>query len=277
MRSRKIFIVAILVFAVAAWAKVFPPTGKHKPLYFEISGKKYRYWKCDKKLSFEIDGVREGKIYIRTIAGTKPKVKIYLDGDKIKEIKIDEKKSKKARHSKYNNITKAYVMQIKIPDGKHKLTIKSSDLIFVRINAKKKIKYYSYVPQKHAGGMVLVSRETEYGYYKSKKSHPVMFEIIGKGTVKVMTRLLYDKTMKGRQHYSVAVRIDDGKPITYSFETEPSSVSYFSNNKDIIPGKGREITIKIPEGHHYVYVYPTNSREIAMRVLVPEYMVKIKK
>ena len=59
--------------------------------------------------------------------------------------------------------------------------------------------------------MVLVVRETEYGYYKSTKSHPVMFEIIGRGTVKVMTRLLYDKTMKGKQHRSASKSSSAGR------------------------------------------------------------------
>ncbi len=276
MRLSRTFLIAlILALAAVSWAKIFPPEGKHKTIYIRIKGKKYRYWKCDKKIEFIVDGEREGKLFIRTVEGKKPKIKIYLDGDKIKEFVLDEKVSKKAKSS-VKNITRARVVKVKIPKGKHKLTIKTSDDIYVRLSAKKKIKYYAYVPQKHAGGIVLVAHETEYGYYKSIKSHPVMFEMIGKGKVKIMTRLLYDKTMRGRQHYSVVVQIDDNKPTVYEFETEPSTVSYFRTEHEVIPSKAGQIIVNIPEGKHNVYVYPGDSRVIAVRILVPEYMVKIK-
>ena len=277
MRLRVIIVGIIMLSSVLFGGSISPRKGP-KPTYLSIGGKRYKYWLCEtgKTIHFDLKGPGETRVFIRTEAGKNPEVKVFLDDEKIKTITIKEEKSKKSDVKKIDNITKAETFKVKIPYGKHTLSFTPDTDVIIRVSLTKSEKYYSFAPQRHSGGMVLIARETEYGYYKSIKEHPVECEIIGDGTIKIYSRLLYSKDMKGTHHYSVAISIDGAEPTVYEFETEPSSVSYFRTDGDIIPSKAGKINVKIPSGKHTITISPVNSNPIAVRVLIPQSMLKRK-
>ncbi|MCD6594099.1 hypothetical protein J7L68_00260 [bacterium] len=278
MKIRIVIGIIFLIFSFVFATNVISPIGKTKTVNLDVDGKKYTYWICEpgESLYYDIIGSGSVKIYLRTESGATANVKISLDGRKIKTVNVDKQISKKAQTKTMKNITKAKKITVKIPRKKHRLTISTDKKILLRTVKSKNIKYYSYVPQKHSGGMVLVSRETEYGYYKSIESHPVQCEIIGDGTITVYSRFLYSNGMMGNQHYSVSVSIDAGRPTIYEFETRQSSTAFFRTDNDIIPSKAGKIKIVIPEGNHKVTISPTNSNQIAVRILIPSSMLKRK-
>ena len=255
MKIRIVIGIIFLIFSFVFATNVISPIGKTKTVNLDVDGKKYTYWICEpgESLYYDIIGSGSVKIYLRTESGATANVKISLDGRKIKTVNVDKQIRKK-----------------------HRLTISTDKKILLRTVKSKNIKYYSYVPQKHSGGMVLVSRETEYGYYKSIESHPVQCEIIGDGTITVYSRFLYSNGIMGNQHYSVSVSIDAGRPTIYEFETRQSSTAFFRTDNDIIPSKAGKIKIVIPEGNHKVTISPTNSNQIAVRILIPSSMLKRK-
>ena len=278
MKTRVMAIMIILFSSIlfARNANLISPSSKGKTTIVQVNGKKYIYWICepDESLYYDIIGSGSVTIYIRTEAKVNPNVRICIDGRKVKKLTLNEPASKKSKNKLLKNISKAKKVHLKIPKGKHRLVISSDKKILVRTVKGKSIRYYAYVPQKHSGGMVLVSHETEYGYYKSIENHPVQCEIIGPGRIKVLTRYLYTQEMMGNQHYSVSVSIDAGKPTIYEFETQPSTVAFFRTDSDIVPSKAGKIEIEIPPDSHNVIISPTNSNPIAVRILIPDSMLK---
>jgi len=276
MRIR--FIAAVLLLSLLSFlsAKALKPDKGGKRIAIEVDSKKYDYWfvKKGKEIKYEISGIATVTFYIRKGLDTNPTVEIKVDNEILKTIPISANKSEKAATESFDKLTKAQKIKLKIAKGKHTITITTNDEIFIRASYTKKQKQYTFAPQYHSGGMALVVDENEYGYYKSIKEHPVQCLLNGGGTITVYSRLLYSTGTMGTQHYTVLVSIDDGKVTAYEFETKASDVAYFRSHEDIIPSKAGQIKIEVPEGKHTVTIAPGDSKEIAVRVMIPESMVK---
>jgi len=272
----------LLVF-IALFGIVFAKTAKHtrggKKTDVVVKNKKYTYWYLKKgdEAKFDITGYADAKIYVRTQGGKKQNITVNLDDKKIASLTIEEKTSKLAASKKLGIITKAKTIKVKIPHGKHILSVYSDDgKILVRVTYKKKSSDITMAPQKHDGGMVLVAGEQELGYYRSSKEKAVEYTINGGGTVTLYTRLIFSPAMMGAQHYKLKVRIDSEKPTIYEFETTASSVSYFRGDGKVIPGKAKKIKIKIPEKRHKITIQPEGTVPVAVRLMIPMNLLKAK-
>ncbi len=276
MRIRFIAAVLLLSLLSLLGAKALKTDKGGKKIAIEVDGKKYDYWlvKKGKEIKNEISGIATVTFYVRKALDTSPTVEIKVDDKKLKTISIAANKSEKAAAEGFDKLTKAKKIKLKIPKGKHIIKIKTDEKILIRASYTKKQKQYTFAPQYHSGGMALVVDENEYGYYKSIKEHPVQCLIYGGGKITVYSRLLYSTGTMGTQHYTVLVSIDDGKVTAYEFETKPSDVAYFRSHDDIIPSKAGQIKIEVPDGKHTVTIAPGDSKEIAVRVMIPESMVK---
>ena len=277
---RKTTIVAISIFilVILAFGKTIPPKKSSGKVSLSFDGKKYDYWisEPDKVVEYELSGPLTTKIYIRAESKTKPQVKIKMNGEEVKTLTVENGISQQSKVKGFNKITKAETVMIKIPRGKHILTIESDKRIIVRLHSKQKKQNITLAPQRHDGGMVLVSDEEEYGYYRCSKNKGVQYVLLGKGTITIYTRLIFSPGMMGTQHYTLNIQIDDEKPVLYEFETEASSVSYFENDKKIIPGKAQKVNLKIPKGKHTVSITTEDSQPIAVRLTLPMSMIKNK-
>ncbi len=272
----------LLVF-IALFGIVFAKQAKHtrggKKTNIVVKGKKYTYWYLKKgdEAQFDITGYANAKIYVRTQGGSEQNITVNMDDKKVESLTIKEKTSKLTSSKKLGIITKAKTIPIKIPRGKHILSVHSDDgKILVRVTYKKKSSDITMAPQKHDGGMVLVVGEQELGYYRSSKNKAVEYILNGGGTVTLYTRLIFSPAMLGTQHYKLKVQIDSEKPTIYEFETVASSVSYFRGDGKVIPGKAKKIKIKIPEKKHKITIQPEGTVPVAVRLMIPISLLKAK-
>lgn len=277
MSCLRYVITIALLFGLAS-SKVVTPEEGGKKTSIIVKDKSYDYWLINRngEAKFTVSGIATARIYVRTEVGKKPNITIKLDNTKLKSITIDEKQSNIAHTKVFNKVTKAWTINLKIPRGKHILSLESDDEIIVRLTSKKKVSYIAMAPQRHDGGMVLVAGEEEFGYYRCSQDKAVEYVLIGPGTTTLYTRLLFSPGMMGTQHYKLRIQVDNNEPTIYEFESKASAVSYFRNNGQIIPGKAKKIKIKIPKGKHTISVKPTGSIPVAVRLMLPMSMIKKK-
>jgi hypothetical protein len=87
-------------------------------------------------------------------------------------------------------------------------------------------------------------------YYHFDPVQPLAFTVTGPTTVKVYTRLDFDHTMNGRQHYSLDVAVD-GQPLkTYHYDTGKLSTAIYVERTDILPGTRKTMRLSVPAGTH---------------------------
>ncbi len=272
---RKALALILAVLAATLGREIAPAEGPKKTKVV-VDGKSYNYWLVDADVpaKFEVSGLGTVKIFVRTEAGTERVVTVLLDSVRVAVDTVAKKASRKAKSRAFKRISKAHTILLRVPRGKHTLDVVVDGPAAVRAVSKKKTRTVSMVPQEHAGGLVLVANEEEYGYYIATKKKPVVFSILGKGKVTLYTRLIYTPGMMGTQHYHLVVQLDDEKPVVYEFETEPSGVSYFRNDKSSVPGKAKKIKVDIPKGTHTLRVYPKGKKRVAIRLAMPLGMVK---
>lgn len=273
---RKTIILLIAVFIGISFAGLAAPIKGGKKVYLESKGKKYSYWflAAKKDIEYRFSGILKVEISIRTEAGKKTNVFLGFDKEKVETVYVDEKASTASKVSVFKNVSKPKTMKMTIPKGKHKISISADNDIIVRVTTQKPKSYVSMAPQKHAGGIVLVSNEEEYAYYRASMDKAVEYSVIGEGTVTLYTRLIYSQGMLGNQHYRVSVQIDGDEPTIYEFETEASPATYFRGDGKVIPGKAKKIQIKVPAGRHTIKILPANSAAIAVRMMMPKSMLK---
>jgi hypothetical protein len=276
---RPIFFLAITAMIVslcfAKGERFATPQKGTKLAVVKVNNKNYKYWLVEqsKPTFFEVEGPSMVQIFLRTEAGKKTDIKFTVDGLN-PVLKTLEQKESKSSAKGFSKITDAKVFQLKVEKGKHKISIESNSKILVRVVFKKKLESVALVPFEHAGSVVVVSNETELGYYFGTKDKQMRFTILGPGTVTVDSRLIYDKSSMGKQSYILGTKLDADAEKTYQFETEPSGVTTLKMDKTSIPGKVKSAKIKIGEGKHTLSVYSVGSSKVAVRLSLPLSMLK---
>jgi phospholipase C len=82
----------------------------------------------------------------------------------------------------------------------------------------------------------------------------------------------YIENLSKAKVIKIKISLDD-KSKFYDFETEKSQISTFKDRKDV-PCRAEKLKINIPKGKHKLYIEPVISEIIAVRVLIPEKMLK---
>jgi hypothetical protein len=95
----------------------------------------------------------------------------------------------------------------------------------------------------------------EYKYYQFSPRTPLALEVAGPTTLSIMVRLLFDKTMKGTQDFSL--RIDERgllgsrkEVATHALKAHKSTVSTLKGETGLVPGKAETLDLAVPEGTH---------------------------
>ena len=277
MNIRRILIpILITILASSAFAEIVKPKKGGKFTLMDSRGKEYKYWIVDKnkEIQFEIQGIANAKIYVRSEMGEKVELTVNVDDYKVKVFTIEEEKSQIAKAEGFKNLTRAKVITVIMPKGKHTLSMKPDKKVIIRISSVKKKTYITMAPHRHDGGLVLISADEEFAYYQTTPKKAVEYNILGEGTVTLYTRLIYTSEMMGVQKYKLRVQFDEEDPTTYEFETVNSTVSYFRNDGKIIPGKAQKIKLKIPKGKHNLKMFTEDSNTVALRLMLPMSMIK---
>jgi hypothetical protein len=106
----------------------------------------------------------------------------------------------------------------------------------------------SIAPRGYAAVETFYYKDKELTYYILTEDVPVVLDVIGPTTIKVNTRLVFDRTMRGGQSYVLGVR-EYGEPEQlYKIEAEPSETVTSRDRSDIIPGALRDFMLEVGKG-----------------------------
>lgn len=232
--------------------------------YLTNSSKTWSYnISTEKKLiKWKTSGPREFNLYVRSSSDDKIDFDLYIDGDKYKSYALEEEYSSKYKmrigDGKAKKVTGAKKIRIKLRSGKHTIELKCSEPLFGRL-VKLQSKSSPQAPEKYDKALALITGDTRTTYYSATAKKPIVLDYEGSGKLKIWTRLAFDKSMRGTQHYGVIVNSDDKKPFRAELETEISETSQWENDGDIIPGKARTFEIKLEKGKHRLEFMPNNT------------------
>lgn len=280
-----------VLFAVKSFAsdwKLLKPV-KGKKVTLEVSGKKLSYWKLDHKntVLVRITGPGELKIITRMELKDDRNEDIYsfittIDGKKQPLIAratecsdyVLNPKSDKNRIGK--NRTIIYV----VADGEHEyrfsLKEDSKNIVYIRPLAanhvvKEDISYVAYLPRSFPEEVRITVKEREYIYYRSNSESAVELEIIGPTRVKCISRLEFNHSMRGNKPYRIQVLEDSKLILTDFFNAEVSGTAEYSQQANMVLGKGNTSFINVPSGmHRYMISTPDTDISVIFRFYIPE-------
>jgi hypothetical protein len=227
-------------------------TGKNCKL---VGGKtEWTYSEVDKDhpAVWNVKGPRNYSLLTRIALKQNGEFTLYVDGKVYKTVKLDGNKASKysirVGDGKPFPVSDANIVRLKVEKGTHALKLVSNGALFVRlVKVPAKAKYIA--PESYLKTVVLVSGDIKTTYYAGTKEKPVVFKFNGQGNLTVYSRLAYNATMKGIQHYTVVADVD-GKPLRYKLETDISQTSTLQNDKSLIAGKSKTVKIKLAKGNH---------------------------
>jgi len=274
-------LIAGLSFA-GSKTKIIKPKNYNKKVTVLISGKKRNYYEISYKNYTMVQVRGPGKLRILTRAvlqNDEDKVKyklIYkLNGLDEQIAEFDEvSKSVKSifKNSSYGYTGIRKDIELNLERGENSIQLRNLNsglkvvtrIIFEPGKIKKK-NWISYSPASSNEVEDLITKEEISHYYRFSKQQPLRIEIIGPTELRVLTRFENNYKMRGRIDYRIQVSSDDNVINTFLLSSKRSVITYYKDNPELLPGKAREIYIKVNEGMHTFLVYPLDDK-----ILFPE-------
>lgn len=142
----------------------------------------------------------------------------------------------------------------------------------------KKKTWISYSPLQPAEQVDLVTKEEVVGYYRFSKEKPLKVQVIGPTQLRFFSRIENHYHMKGKIQYRIQVKEKGDVLNTYQLSSSRSEITFYKDNKELVPGKGREFVINVPKGKHTYEIVPLDKDKstILGRFLLPKSDVNIR-
>lgn len=280
---------AILLAQTSKESRLIKPSNFQKKISTIVSGKTRSYYALSTVEASVINVQGPGKLKVITRGqfrhGETGRIKydvLYaIDGEEI----LSESVSGAVRSSKaiYSDETlgipgeyKAF--EIELLRGYHTIEFKLKEntynaaarYIFTPAKIKKQ-EWKSFSPMLPSQPVELISRESTTVYYRFSLEEPLYVEIIGPSELRVFTRTENHYQMKGRINYRVQVRENGNTINTYQLNSRVSEVAVYSDDKNLVPGKAREIVIYAPKGKHIYEIVPLDKDKSTLlgRIMIP--------
>ncbi len=143
--------------------------------------------------------------------------------------------------------------------------------IFVPAKAKKR-DWVPFSPLKPMEPVEIISGESSVTYYRFSNEKSLRVEVIGPTELRVLSRIENNYNMRGRIDYRVQVS-EKGKIInTYMLSSSRSEVATYKDDAKLIPGKGCEFVIDVPNGRHTyeIRLLDKSDQTVLGRMLLPK-------
>ncbi|MBN2543238.1 hypothetical protein JXI42_10270 [bacterium] len=258
------------------FAKSLKPDSYINKVILEGSKNNYIYYSFSNKkpVELKVTGPKRIKVYLRAYNDCRgTEFNILVDENVIQTDKMSKGLSKYKLKDTKENVSNAKTFNVKIPSGEHTLILKPfkkciSICRFVELEEELVL----FAPTKTYRTLNLIVKEKGYDYYLCTKDEPVEVSIIGPTTITVYARLNYSKEMRGTQHFKIIVTENGESKYNYKLETNISEVSYYEEEKGLLPSKAEKFTIKVNKGSHKFKFYLGDSaaNTAALRFFVPE-------
>jgi hypothetical protein len=123
-----------------------------------------------------------------------------------------------------------------------------------------------------AGTTTVAFKERLLDFFLADNSKPVVVEVIGETSLRVISRLAYSGVMKGPQKYTLIIILDGKELRREPLATEKSVNAEYTNHKEWSVGESRTTYVDIPSGKHKVQfqLSETDAPAVAVRFTVPQ-------
>ncbi len=179
-----------------------------------------------------------------------------------------------------DRIAQSRTLELEIPAEAEYITIRigssSNDAVYFRVQHEQEeysesADYVFYSPRSYSQAVGISTRERVSTYYMLDDADRLNVEVIGPTTLKVLTRVLLDESMRGRINYSIATYEDGVLKNTFPLSTIASQISVILDQPGVIPSRGESFYVEVPAGRHrYSFTLPENHRQVALRFFIPE-------
>ena len=256
-----------------------------------ISGKKRSYYVIPNNGSSSLIMVKgPGNLRILTraevnpVSNHGPDYSVFYKIDGGKEIKVRVENVQKSYNAKFSKNKKNILcisksIRLDLGRGEHTIEIRTDykknlivgRYLFKRIKPKK-VDWIAINPVSAMEPVELITREDITLYYRFSSSHPLEIEIIGPTKLRIFTRFENSYKMKGRINYRLKATCNGKDLNTFLLSSVRSVVTVYSDNKNLLPGKVKEIFIDVPKGKHHYKIIPLDKDKgtILGRVLFPK-------
>ena len=151
---------------------------------------------------------------------------------------------------------------IDVASGRHSITLElqGTESVLLRLQtgtagkANAKTPMVTLTPVDAPRGVNVVEGEKSIAYYTALAGKPVRFHVVGPVVLYLTSRLDFDASMRGEQHYAVRVREGTRTIRDFEFKTTKAIAASYSNLPDRTPSKFDRRRIEIPAGSHEILV-----------------------
>ena len=151
---------------------------------------------------------------------------------------------------------------IAVPSGRHSiaLDLQGAESVLLRLQtgttgaANAKIPMVTLTPVDAPRSVNVVEGEKSIAYYTALPGKPVRYHVVGPVVLDLTSRLDFDSSMRGEQHYTVRVREGTRTIRDFDFKTTKAIAAAYSNLPDRTPSKFDRGRIEIPAGSHEILV-----------------------
>ncbi|MBZ0263741.1 hypothetical protein K8I28_03660 [bacterium] len=274
------------------WSTLKPEDGKRSKLI--ISGKSRTYYRLvpGKSMTYDVNEPGKYRIITRADLGDNKKqeavytFRVGIDTKKgdlySRASKYDKKTEKKSRKKEF--VAQSRTLEMDVPPGSSTMTIrlgkKATMPVYFRVQKQKdeyadRVEYVAVTPNGYKEAYGVSTRENVSNYYLIDHEGRLNVDVIGPTTLKVLTRVVMDETMRGRIKLPVVVYEDGALKNTYYLSVLSSEVSELLDHPEKLPSRGETFYVEVPRGkHRYSFSLPENSREVILRFFIPEKHLK---
>lgn len=143
---------------------------------------------------------------------------------------------------------------INVPEGKHTYTFyfwgSASDTILLDFSFGSPNIWVDIIPSSYTSTLTVYGNEEKQTYYTLTEDDPVQIKAASPVNIKVLTRLSFDQSMKGRYGYTIIVKEKEKVVKKVSFIAEQSEVFEYENRTDILPSKENRFFLWFARGSH---------------------------
>jgi len=292
-----ILIAAILCNTPIIAAKTKRVQLKPKDATTEISvvslGKTRVYYPINSKRSTIIEVKGPGDLRILTRAQFDLKAKdgldyriIYkVDGgeDRVFDVEgVARSTSARYKDAALGNPGDSEDLKLKIGRGYHSVEVLLGDsLPFVSARylftprQQRKTKWVTLSPLSPVEPVDLFAGEETVHYYRFSPAKPLRIEIIGPTDVRILTRVENSFNMKGRADYRLQIRQNGQILQSFQLSSRRSETTTYKNNSKLVPGKAREIVLKVPKGKQQYEITPLDKGSVLGQIMFPQKDAKL--
>lgn len=262
------------------------------PVEASIKGNKRVYNRVSQDQPLEVEFIGPRKVLVHIRNGFTPsqqeakeyRVNVLMDEHNYDEFVFRTRPSRFAVFQDQNenmHMGNLRRFMVEVPEGRHLIKFfqaasGSQEPVYLRLftseNLSKSSKRVAMSPDEYDEVITLIYQEKENSYYRMNSEKPVKLSVVGPTDLKVITRLEFNRRMKGKHSYQIQIYEDEQLIQTRQYRTYKSDVASYHEVSSLSPGRSRSFLISIPKGKHVYALKPVTpqNESVIVKILIPQ-------